>query len=88
MGNSADESSDQPGFYAINLGDDLIVRQRGDWGSRRSHRVCTNPDPSLIVGEELSVGDEVNAEDENVGLYVEDLHTSEPNDGNNNSVRQ
>jgi len=90
MGNNSDESLDQPGFYAINLGGDLLAKQRGDWGSRRSHRVCTPSDPSLSVGEDLSVGDEVNAEAGNVGMYVDvpEDESSEPVDGNNNSVRQ
>lgn len=92
MGNNPDEPSEQPGFYAIYLGDNLLVRQRGDWGSRRSHRVCTSPAPSLIVGDELSVGDMANAEAGSSGLYidlseVEDFHTSVPDDSDNTSVR-
>jgi len=95
MGNKPDGPSGKSGFYSIHLGDNILVNRRGDWGSRRSHRFCTPADASLIVGDELSVGDASNAEAGNAGLYVDlseagDFHTSEPDDGDdsdNNSMR-
>lgn len=65
------------GFYAIYLGDDLEVRHRGDWGNRRSHRICTTPNPSSFIDGDLSNGDETNTEDGQSEFYVELVESSE-----------
>jgi len=51
--------SHEPGFYAVYLGDKLKAKHTGDFGSRRSHKICTPSDPSSIVGDESSTGPEV-----------------------------
>jgi len=52
-----------PGYYEIYLGDDLKVRNdSGDWGKKRSHKICTSSAPILNFGNETDIsgsGDEL-----------------------------
>ena len=73
MGNNLDK---QPGFYTIFLGGDVEIRHRGDWGKRRSHKICTSPDPSSFIDGDLSNGDEKNTEAEQLDIYVELVKSS------------
>jgi len=67
MSNHPDDSG-PAGFYAVYLGDVLQVKRRGDWGKRRSSKVCTPPDPSTIVA---------NSEAEVQDVYVELINATE-----------
>lgn len=51
--------SDEPGFYAVYLGEKVQAKHKGNFGSRRSHKICTPSDPSSIVGDESSTELEV-----------------------------
>lgn len=55
-----DNFSDQPGIFTAKLGGKVKARHRGDWGSRRSYKICTNPDPFSVLGDELAIGEETN----------------------------
>jgi len=68
-----DGMGDDPigGFYAIYLGDESKVRHRGDWGSKRSHKICTHHDPSMFIGDNLKNGGQTNTETQGSGIFVQ-----------------
>eukprot|EP00535_Pseudo-nitzschia_heimii_P001497 CAMPEP_0197184478 /NCGR_PEP_ID=MMETSP1423-20130617/9973_1 /TAXON_ID=476441 /ORGANISM="Pseudo-nitzschia heimii, Strain UNC1101" /LENGTH=802 /DNA_ID=CAMNT_0042635295 /DNA_START=70 /DNA_END=2478 /DNA_ORIENTATION=- len=66
----AQTSDNDTGFYAVFLGGKLQVRHIGDWGKKRSHKICTPPDPSSFISVDLVNGEDTSTV-ESSEIYVQ-----------------